>query len=157
MLRHDASWLLTGLIAAVLFSAGACGGDGGSTDEVSGGSIAFRQPTPTPTSAAQPTVGPIVSTRPCGGWPWIKVKGVLICLPAGATLSGAITECPPVPIVGTPQLPCPDERMFDGITRGDSEVWIGTESGKITKWDVAPEDQEEFRRLIREPLEAAGY
>jgi hypothetical protein len=158
LLLHSASWPLAALIvAAVLLSAGACGGDGEPTDKTTAGFIAFRQATSTPTIATEATVGPLVSTRPCGGRPWIKPKGVLICLPNDATLSGAITECPPVPIVGTPQVPCEGDRMFDVITRGDSEVWIGTESGEITKWDVAPEDEEEFNRLIREPLEEAGY
>lgn len=155
-LRDNAGWVLAGLITAtVLFSAGACGGDG--PDKASGGFIAFRQPTATPTSPTGANVEPLVSTRPCGAREWIKVKGVLICVPAGATVHGMITECPPVPIVGTPQLPCEGDRMFDVITRGDSEVWIGTESGEIVKWDVAPEDEEEFNRLIREPLEVAGY
>jgi len=53
-------------------------------------------------------------------------------------------------------LPC-GERLFNIIERGSSEVRIGIESGEIVKWDVAPEDEEEFRRLILEPLEKAGH
>jgi len=62
-----------------------------------------------------------------------------------------IGECPPV---GT-HLPC-GERRFHIIERGSSEVRIGVDSGEIVKWDVAPEDEEEFSRLILEPLEKAG-
>jgi hypothetical protein len=47
--------------------------------------------------------------------------------------------------------------MFHIIDHGNSEVRIGIDSGEIVKWDVAPEDEEEFRRLILEPLERAGY
>jgi hypothetical protein len=43
-------------------------------------------------------------------------------------------------------------RMFDVIERGESKVYI--EKGEITRWSVAPEDEDEFRRLILEPLEA---
>jgi hypothetical protein len=79
------------------------------------------------------------------------VKGVIICLPTGATLSTFIGECPPVGL----DLPC-GERKFHIIERGSSEVRIGIESGEIVEWDVAPQDEDEFRRLILEPLEKAG-
>jgi len=46
--------------------------------------------------------------------------------------------------------------MFDIIKRGSSEVRIDVDSGEIVRWEVAPEDEEEFRRLILEPLEKAG-
>jgi len=52
-------------------------------------------------------------------------------------------------------LPCGEIR-FHIIERGSSEVRIGVDSGEIVEWDVAPEDEEEFRRLILEPLEKAG-
>jgi hypothetical protein len=154
--RDNASWLVAGLIsAAVLFTADACGGDG--SDEVSGGSIAFRQPTATPTILLQATVGPVISSGPHHARDWLWVKGVVIYLPAGSTHHMLIGECPPFNVGGGRQLPCLDELWYYVITRGESEVRIATESGKITKWDVAPEDEEEFNRLIREPLKAAGY
>jgi len=150
LLRANAGWLLTGLIAAaVLFSAGSCGGEGRSSNEASGGFIAFRQATPTPIPTQAPT-RPVVSTRPCGAWPWIRVKDVLICVPPGATLSTLFVDPP----VGSQYA---GDLHFDVIRRGASEVRIGIESGEIVKWDVAAEDEEEFRRLIREPLEEAGY
>ncbi len=46
--------------------------------------------------------------------------------------------------------------MFHIIQRRDSEVRIDIHSGEIVRWDVAPEDEEEFRRLILEPLDEAG-
>ena len=151
MLRDNAGWLLAGLIAAaVLLSAGACGGDGEPTDKASGGFIAFRQATSTPTSPTQAAGGPVVSTRPCGSRDWIKVKGVVICVPMGATLHMLFVD----PLAGSQYV---GDIRFHVITRGDSEVRIGTESGEIAKWEVAPEDEEEFRRLILEPLEVAGY
>jgi len=82
----------------------------------------------------------------------MTVKGIIICLPTGATLRTLISECPPVGA----DLPC-GEITFNIIERGSSEVRIGIESGEIVKWDVAPEDEEEFRRLILEPLEKAAH
>jgi hypothetical protein len=156
--RDNAGWVLASLVAAaVLLSASACGGE--SMDKTSGGSIAFRQPTVTsvspapatenPTSPAQTTVGTVVSTRPCGAREWIKVKGVLICLPMSATLHMLFVDPP----AGSQYV---GDIHFHVITRGNSEVRIGTESGEIAKWDVAPEDEDEFRSLILEPLEQAG-
>ena len=158
MLRDNAGWLLAGLIAAaVLFSATAC--SGGRTDNAGG--IAFWQPTIAPWSpppeATQPTAAAAIpteevrklsSSRPCWSEPWFTVKDTVICLPPDVSLSLMITECPPIITSGGPQLPCPAELQFHVIRRGDSEVRIGTESGKIVRWDVAPEDEEYFRHFL---------
>jgi hypothetical protein len=142
LLRDNAGWVLAGLIvAAVVLGAGACGGDGQSTESTSEGSISFRP---------APGVVTPISSGPCDWRPWINVKGILICVPTGATSSLLFVDPP----VGSQYA---GDLHFYVIRRGDSEVRIGTESGEITKWDVAPEDEEEFRRLIREPLEEAGY
>jgi hypothetical protein len=140
LLRDNAGWLLAGLIgAAVLFSAGACGGDDGSTDKTTGGFIAFRQATSTP----RPTLG--VIGAPASSETCIRVREVTICLPPSFTISQ---------VVRTGRLPWVQTHIFQ---RGDSEVRIDDETGNIVMWDVAPEDEEEFNRLIREPLEEAGY
>ena len=155
MLRDNASWISIGLIAvAMLLSAAACLGGGESPDVAAPSPLAFRAPTatPSPTPAAVrviSTPGPCPSESGESG-PWIKAKGIVICLPHGATLNMQIGECPPV---GT-HLPC-GEIMFHIIERGSSEVRIGVDSGEIVEWDVAPEDEEEFSRLILEPLEKA--
>ncbi len=39
------------------------------------------------------------------------------------------------------------------IKRGQSKVTIDGETGSIVKWNVAPQDEPDFRRLILEPLQ----
>jgi len=152
LLRENASRISIGLIAvAILLSAAACLGGGESPDVAAPSPLAFRPPTTTPSPT--PAAVRLISTPgPCPSESgWIRVKGIIICLPTGATLRTLITECPPVGV----DLPC-GERSFNIIERGSSEVRIGIESGEIVKWDVAPEDEEEFSRLILEPLKKAG-
>ena len=149
MLRDNASWISIGLIAvAMLLSVGACLGDSESTDVAAPSPLVFRPPTTTPTPT--PAVVQVITTPgPCpsesgGSRPWIKAKGIIICLPTSFTVS----------VVGRIDGPWEDEGYI--IERGRSEVRIDIETGEIVKWDVAPEDEEEFRRLILEPLEKAG-
>jgi hypothetical protein len=140
LLRDNTGWLLAGLVAAaVVFSAGACGGDGESTDKASGGHISFRQATITPGPTLE-VVGPPGPSEAC-----VKVRDVSICVPTTFTLSLVVRT-------GAP----PWERTHI-FQRGDSEVRIDADTGQIVMWDVAPEDEEEFNRLIREPLEEVGY
>ena len=155
MLRDNASWISIGLIAAaMLLNAAACLADGESPDAAAPSPLAFRPvtttPNPTPTVVQYTTTRPPCPSESGESGPWIKAKGIVICLPHGATLNMQIGECPPV---GT-HLPC-GERRFHIIERGSSEVRIGVDSGEIVKWNVDPEDEEEFSRLILEPLEKA--
>jgi hypothetical protein len=141
LLRDNASRISIGLITvAMLLSAAACLGDSEPTDMTPSGGIVFRRPPTTPTPT--PPVPQYTTTRPpCPSESdWIRVKGIVICLPTGATLSELIDHGP----------------MFYIIKRGNSEVRIDIETGEIVKWNVAREDEEEFRRLILEPLEKAG-
>jgi hypothetical protein len=73
------------------------------------------------------------------------VKNITICLPTSFTVS-VVTR-----------IDGPREEVAYIIERGDSQVRIDPHSGEIVKWDVAPEDEEEFRRLVLEPLEEAGH
>ena len=142
MLRDSASWISIGLAAvAMLLSVGACLGDSEPTDMGLAISPVYRSPTSTPIPT--PAVVQHLTTRPpCPAESgWMTVKGIVICLPTGATLSVLIDHGP----------------MFHIIKRGNSEVRIDVDTGEIVKWDVPPEDEEEFRRLILEPLEEAGY
>jgi hypothetical protein len=149
LLRDNASWISTGLIAvAMLLSAAACLGDGESTDVAPSRGIVFRPPTTTPTPT--PAVVPYTTTRPpCpsesgGSRPWIKIKEITICLPTSFTVS--VVE----------RVDGPSEDIAHIIERGSSEVRIDAHTGEIVEWNVTPEDEEEFRRLILEPLEKAG-
>jgi len=100
----------------------------------------YRSPTSTP-SPTPAVIQHMTTPRPCPAESgWITVKGIIICLPTGATLKTLIDHGP----------------MFDIIERGSSEVRIDIDTGEIVKWDVAAEDEEEFRRLILEPLEKAA-
>jgi hypothetical protein len=147
--RHNASWISIGFIAvAILLSAAACLGDGESTDVAASSPLAFRAPTATPNPT--PAAIRVISTPgPCpsesgGSRPWIKVKDVTICLPTSFTVS--VVE----------RIDGPSEDIAHIIERGSSEVRIDAHTGEILEWNVAPEDEEEFRRLILEPLEKAG-
>ena len=143
MLRDNASRISIGLIAvAMLLSTAACLGDSQPTDMGLAISPVYRSPTSTPSPIS--AVVPYTTTRPpCPSESgWIKVRGVTICLPTGATLSTLLVDY--------------TGEMFDIIKRGSSEVRIDVDSGEIVRWEVAPEDEEEFRRLILEPLEKAG-
>jgi len=42
---------------------------------------------------------------------------------------------------------------LDIIERGDSKAVIDSQTGQIIEWNVAPEDEADFRRLIADPLE----
>jgi len=76
----------------------------------------------------------------------IKVAGKTIHLPAGSTsyivfghyLAGTGAQGP---------------TQMEVIQRGDSKVVIDRQTGEIIEWNVAPEDEADFRRLILEPLE----
>ena len=148
MLRDNASWISIGLIAvAMLLSAAACLGGGESPDVAAPSPLAFRAPTATPSPT--PAAVRVISTPgPCpsesgGSRPWIKVKDVTICLPTSFTVS----------VVG--RIDGPWEYLAYIIERGDSEVRIDFDTGEIVEWNVDPEDEEEFSRLILEPLEKA--
>ena len=43
-------------------------------------------------------------------------------------------------------------RQFDVIEKGESKVSIDLRTMEISQWNVAPQDEDEFRRLILEPL-----
>ena len=149
MLRDNASRISMGLIAvAMLLSAAACLGGGESPDAAAPSPLAFRAPTATP-SPTPAVVWEISTPGPCpsesgGSRPWIKVKDVTICLPTSFTVS----------VVGVIDGPWEDIAYI--IERGSSEVRIDAHTGEIVEWNVDPEDEEEFRRLILEPLEKAG-
>ena len=150
MLRDNASRLSIGLIAvAMLLSAGACLGGGESPDVAAPSPLAFRAPTATP-SPTPAVVREISTPGPCpsesgGSRPWIKVKDVTICLPTSFAVSSVV-------VTGGP----PEDIAYI-IERGSSQVRIDARTGEIVQWNVDPEDEEEFRRLILEPLERAGY
>jgi hypothetical protein len=108
-----------------------------------------RSPTSTP-SRIQAAVEEITTPAPCPSEsgesrPWIKVKDVTICLPTSFAVSSVV-------VTGGP----PEDIAYI-IERGSSQVRIDARTGEIVQWNVDPEDEEEFRRLILEPLERAGY
>jgi len=150
LLRDNASRISIGLIAvAMLLSAAACLGDSETRDMGLAISPVYRSPTSTPSPIS--AVVPYTTTRgPCpsesgGSRPWIKVKDVTICLPTSFTVS-VVTR-----------IDGPSEDIAHIVERGSSEVRIDAQTGEIVEWNVAPGDEEEFRRLILEPLEKAGY
>jgi len=153
LLRDNASWISIGLIAvAMLLAAAACLADSEPTDMAPSTGIVFRPSTATasltPAAVQHMTTAPPCPSESGGSRPWITVKGIIICLPTGATLSTLIVDYFWIPHEGG--------TLFNIIERGSSEVRIDVDTGEIVKWDVAPEDEEEFRRLILEPLEKAG-
>jgi hypothetical protein len=149
VLRHAASWISIGVVAvAVVLGTGACFGDSETTDMGLAISPVYRSPTSTPIPIP-PAIQRMITPRPCpadsgGSGPWIELKDVTICLPTSFTVS----------VVG--RIDGPWEDIAYIIERGGSEVRIDIETGEIVEWHVAPEDEDEFRRLILEPLEKAG-
>ena len=74
------------------------------------------------------------------------VGGKEIHLPVGSTHHMMFVDYP----AGTGLL---GPRQLEIIERGDSKVVIATHTGEIIEWNVAPEDEADFRRLILEPLQ----
>jgi hypothetical protein len=60
--------------------------------------------------------------------------GKTITVPPGATFYGLLTG----------------GRRFLIVERGESKVYI--EKGEIAQWNVSPQDEDEFRTLILQPL-----
>jgi len=83
--------------------------------------------------------------------PLYVTDDVVIYVPTGATLTNALQDF----FFGT--VPPGEHRQTYIIEKPPSKVVIDVDTLEIVKWDVAPEDEEEFRRLILEPLEEAGY
>ena len=143
MLRDNASWIPIAVIAvAMLLSAGACLGDGESTDVAAPSPLVFRPATTTPNPT--PAVVPYTTTRrPCpsesgGSRPWIKVKDVTICLPTSFTVG--IVE----------RIDGPSEHIAYIIERGNSGVRIDAHTGEIVEWNVDPETDGRWGRLLTE-------
>jgi hypothetical protein len=149
LLRDNASRISIGLIAvAMLLSTGACLGDSESPDMGLAISPVYRSPTSTP-SPIPAVIQQMTTPRPCpseygGLGPWVELKDVTICLPTSFTVS--VVE----------RIDGPSEDIAYIIERGSSEVRIDAHTEEIVEWNVAPGDEEEFRRLILEPLEKAG-
>jgi hypothetical protein len=136
------------VVAAMVLSTGACLGDSESPDMGLAISPVYRSPTTTP-SPMPAVVQQMTTPGPCpsesgGSEPWIQLKDVTICLPTSFTVS-VVTR-----------IDGPSEDIAYIIERGSSEVRIDAHTGEIVEWNVAPGDEEEFRRLILEPLEKAG-
>jgi hypothetical protein len=80
----------------------------------------------------------------------MKVGGKEIHLPTGSTHKLHIRGCPPM---GVPdRAPC-SPALLHVVERGDSKVVIDSGTGEIIEWNVAHEDEADFRRLILEPLQ----
>jgi hypothetical protein len=67
---------------------------------------------------------------------WPMGGGKSITIPPGATLHTLLTG----------------GRQFDVVEKGESKVSIDLSTMEISRWSVAPQDEDEFRRLILEPL-----
>jgi hypothetical protein len=78
----------------------------------------------------------------------MKVAGKEIHLPVGSTHHMMFVDYP----AGTGLL---GPTKLDIIERGDSKAVIDSQTGQIIEWNVAPEDEADFGRLILEPLEPA--
>jgi hypothetical protein len=75
-----------------------------------------------------------------------KVAGKTIYLPAGSTSYIVFADYHPAGVQGPTHV--------EVIQRGDSKVVIDQQTGKIIEWNIAPEDEADFRRLILEPLQS---
>jgi hypothetical protein len=79
----------------------------------------------------------------------MKVAGKEIHLSVGSTHHMMFVDYP----AGTGLLG-PTE--LEIIERGGSKAVIDSQTGQIIEWDVAPEDEADFRRLILQPLHSIG-
>jgi len=76
----------------------------------------------------------------------LNVGGITIHLPVGSTHHTHHIY----PLAGISE---PGPTMLHVIERGHSRVSIDPVTGQIVEWDVAPEDEGDFRSLILEPLQ----
>jgi len=76
----------------------------------------------------------------------MKVAGKEIHLPVGSTHHMMFVDYP----AGTGLL---GPTKLEIIERGDSKAVIDSQTGQIIEWNVAHEDETDFRRLILEPLQ----
>jgi len=76
----------------------------------------------------------------------MKVAGKEIHLPVGSTHHMMFVDYPAGTALRGPT-------KLDIIERGDSKAVIDSQTGQIIEWNVAPEDEADFRRLIADPLE----
>jgi hypothetical protein len=77
----------------------------------------------------------------------MNIAGKTIYLPRGSTHRMQFRT----PLVGWPD---PGPTHLHIIERGESQVFIDADTGRIVEWNVAPADEADFRSLILEPLEA---